>query len=550
MGEAKTALGRMGVYYLLLAVNIIPCANVIADAFPTRNVSTVYLLVLAVCLVLYYAHRAMPTGELSAMMRSISWMGLLLILLRGVKYSAFPEVGVLARHTWYLYYVPMLLLPLFLLRISLLVSPGGTARETRAVSCLALAVTAALIVGVLTNDLHMQAFAFRPGFADWDGDYANGWLSYAAFAWQYALYIAAIGMLTVKCRIGSAKKSAWVILIPFAIGVVINVLLITDRMPKLNGTNLVEFPEALFFTDAAVLECCMQLGLIPTNTDYGRLFRNLSLSAQITDRSGAPVYSSYSAAPLTPEQRRLPGGARIGEHTVLNRMEIPGGFGFWQEDLTELDRLNNELAETKEALAQEAELFRLRNELKERRTKIEQRTLVYDTVARRTQQQSQRISRLAEAARTSADPRVKERNRRRIVLLAAYIKRYANLMLLAQEQSVIEAGELGLSVSEVLRCLNLCGVPGEFIGTADCALSAEAALRAFEIFETLLEDNDGCLAGVFVNLSARDRAYFKMTIENRAAPLPPLSGAGIAAEVQEEDGVTYICLALPKGGDG
>ena len=37
--EAKTALSRMGLYYLLLAVNILPNANVIPDSFPTRNVS-------------------------------------------------------------------------------------------------------------------------------------------------------------------------------------------------------------------------------------------------------------------------------------------------------------------------------------------------------------------------------------------------------------------------------------------------------------------------------------------------------------------------------
>ena len=122
MSEASKTLRRMGFYYLLLLINIIPCANVIPDRFPTRNLSTIYLLILCVCLVLYYAHRVSPTGRLSAMMKSISWMALLLILLRGMKYSVFSEVGVLARHLWYLYYVPLLLLPLFLFRISLLVS--------------------------------------------------------------------------------------------------------------------------------------------------------------------------------------------------------------------------------------------------------------------------------------------------------------------------------------------------------------------------------------------------------------------------------------------
>ncbi len=116
-------------------------------------------------------------------------------------------------------------------------------------------------------------------------------------------------------------------------------------MPKVNGSYLVEFPEALIFTSAIILECCMQLGLIPTNTNYAKLFRSFSISAQITDQSGAPVYSSASSAPLSAEQLALESGSRIGEHTVIRKMTLPGGFGYWQDDMSELDRLNRELSE-------------------------------------------------------------------------------------------------------------------------------------------------------------------------------------------------------------
>ena len=85
----------MAFYYLLLAVNVIPC-TVFPDRFPIRNASGIYLLVLSVCLVLYYSHRVSPAGSLSVLMKSLSWMILLLILLRCVKYSAFSEVGGLA----------------------------------------------------------------------------------------------------------------------------------------------------------------------------------------------------------------------------------------------------------------------------------------------------------------------------------------------------------------------------------------------------------------------------------------------------------------------
>ncbi len=551
--EVKTLLKRMAFCYLLLAINVIPCAGVLPDVFPFRNSSTVYLLALSVCLVLYYAYRVTPAGTLSFTMKAISWTGLLLILLRGIKYSVFAEVGVLARHAWYLYYVPLLLLPLFLFHISLLVSPEESARAAL-IRRVTLAVTGVLIALVLTNDFHQLVFAFAPDFADWDSAYAHGWLFYAVILWQYVLYLAAIVILVVKCRIGSAKKLAWLILIPFAIGAAMSILLIANRMPQINGTNVAEYPETLLFTVAIVLECCMQLGLIPTNTHYGSIFRNLSIAAQITDKEGTPVYVSQGAVPLTREQFALESGSRIVEHTILHRMEIPGGFGFWQDDMTELDRLNAELAEAKEELAHEAELIRMRGELKERETKIEQRSLVYDTIAARTQKQSQDIRRLAEEARLSADSAFRKQCRDRILQLAAYIKRYANLMLLAADSKAVEAGELGLSIAEVLRYLNFCGIPGECIVDAETYLPADAAIAVFEAFEELLEGGIPRLAGVFVNVSGQKSATIKMMLEGLCGPLPQgmaerLLQAGVHSGSTVEDNTLYVSFSLPEGGE-
>ena len=553
MREVKKVFQHMAFYYLLMAINILPNAEVIPDSFPTRNVSAIYLLTLCVCLVLYYSHRVLRVGALSVMMRALSWMALLLILLRGIKYSAFAEVGVLARHTWYFYYVPMLLLPLLFFYISLLVSPKGAFKLKKRWLWM-LALTLVFIGLVLTNDRHQLVFAFKPGFADWDSDYSYGLLFYIISAWQYLLYLAAVIMLLIQCRISSAKKNAWVILIPVSVGTVMISLLLTKKTPTHNGVNIFEFPEALIFTVATVLECCMQLGLIPTNADYGKLFREFSLAAQITDKSGKPVYSSYAAVPLSPEQIALSDGTRISEHAVLHKMAIPGGFGFWQDDLTELDRLNDELLEAKENLAQEVELTRLSNQLKEKQMTIEQRTRVYDAIAARTRNQSQAISLLAVAARQSTDVSQKEKYRGQITLLAAYIKRFANLMLLSEETESIAAGELGLSVSEVLRYLNYYGVPSELFNSADCPIIATAALAVFEAFERLVEKNLSDLRGVFVNLSEQPACVvFKLTMEHAALSLAEevrenLAGVGVSAEEAREDDVLYISFTLPKGG--
>ncbi len=202
MNELKPTFRHLALYYLLFAISIIPCGNFIPDVFPTRNVSTIYLLTLCVCLIMYYSHRLTRAGGLSVLMKSVSWLLLLLILLRGIKYSVFASVDVLARHTWYFYYVPMLLCPLFLFYISLLASSKKCFHLQKG-WYLAAAVTVLFIVLVLTNDLHQLIFRFNAGFADWNNDYSYGLLFYVILVWRYILYISAVIILVIKCRISS-----------------------------------------------------------------------------------------------------------------------------------------------------------------------------------------------------------------------------------------------------------------------------------------------------------------------------------------------------------
>ena len=552
MNVVKKTLLRLTLYFLLLAINIIPCANIIPDAFPSRNVSTIYLLILSVCLIRYYSYRVSGSGGMPFMMKSLSWMAFLLLLLRGVKYSVFAGVDTLARLSWYLYYAPMLLLPLLLFYISLIVSPRVDLRVQKR-WLLVGTITILLIFIVLTNDLHGLVFRFNTNFHNWNSDYSHAPLFYVITVWQYVLYLAAITVLVKKCRIDSTKKYAWLIAIPFSIGIALSVLLVTGKMPKINGTNLVEFPETMIFMVAGVLECCIQLGLIPTNMRYGKLFETFSIAAQITDRKGVTVYSSRTAALMSPEQLTSFDGARIGEHTVLHKMELPGGFGFWQDDLTDLDRLNDQLTEAKEKLAEETELIRLQNDLKEKRSKIEQRTAVYDEIAKLTRKQSQMITDLARESRSSDDKAEREEYLKRITLFASYIKRFANLMLLSYENKEIETGEVALSFSEVLRYLNFAGIPGEIYNTSSKKVSAVSALAVFEAFGSLLVDNISCINGVFVYLSDDTAAICKLTMENLRTMLSKeeikvLSNAGVRAKCVREDDVTYISFKVSERG--
>jgi len=539
-------------FYVIAAVI---CALLNTEIIPdiTGTSSTMYLFTLAAAAYMYVNHRATPRKSLKLTIQHLMLMGLMLLFLRGLKYSAFKETEILARHTWYMYYVPTLLMPLLLFRFTILTFSSEASMPRRYIWMAPL--TLVLAAFVLTNDLHQLVFRFKPGFAEWDSNYSYGPVFYAVCTWQYLLYLLAAILLFVQCTIRSARKRVWEIFVPFLLGLAAMILSATGKMPKINGITTINFPEAYCVMSIGMLLSVIQTGLIPTNKWYGALFAKSSVSARITDFSGSTVYSSETAGAFTRDMTAAADGTRTGAHTILHKNEIPGGYGFWSEDVTEQDRINAELEEIKSRLSEETELIRIQNELKEKRARIEQRSILYDSIAARTERQRELTGSLMRQAAAAQDSQTRNRCRNRIILLGAYIKRIAYLMLQQNESRRISPGDLGLSASELLRYLNMSGVLTELFNTAESSISSESALVLFEAFEELLENNFDTLRGVLLNISEHNgQLIFKATIETAAVQLSAasvdrLNRAGIGITAETEDETLYISFRLPRGGE-
>ena len=83
------------------------------------------------------------------------------LVLRTLKYEVVTDLTV-ARYIWYLYYLPMLFIPLLGVYIALSLGKSEEFRLTGKIGTLAL-IPVTLFLLVITNDLHQQMFAFRSG---------------------------------------------------------------------------------------------------------------------------------------------------------------------------------------------------------------------------------------------------------------------------------------------------------------------------------------------------------------------------------------------------
>jgi hypothetical protein len=516
----------------------VACVDTLApDRFLLRGMSNIVLTLCALALTMFFSDHVIDR-DTRAFLTAGAGLAVLWAVLRGAKYIAFEESQIIARHIWYLYYVPILGAPLFALLAAR--SVGERERRLTRGELFTAAVTAALILLVLTNDAHQLVFRFHPGFADWDADYARGPAFFAVYLWVIVLLAAVYGTLFARCRVSSSRRLIWAPLLPALFGVLYLVLYAADLWPRLNGGLLGEFPEAVCFSMAGVWLSLVSIGLIPSNEGYGKLFEASDLAAQIADRDGRVIYRSSNAAALTAGQLAAGGTISLDRDTRLHRKSVRGGFVYWQDDVAELNRINGELWELSERLAEEAELVRLENELKEERAQIEAKTRVYDDIAARVLPQSQRITALCEAA--EREPALFSENMKTVCLLAAYIKRCANLSLLAADRAELGSDELQLAVSESLRCVADMGIPVDEDYAGGALLPARCLLAAYALFETLLEQALPTLRGIQVSLRGNE---LKLAAEGAALALPEGSGASLATE----DGVSYVRLALERAGE-
>ena len=521
--------------YLLAA-----CVSIFApDRFLLRMPVTFCLMGLSLALLLYFSERIIDPGVRRPLV-AVAGMLCFWFILRGAKYIAFEETETVARYIWYLYYLPILSIPLLSLWAALSVFGRPITGPQRTLLAAAAGVTAVLAALVLTNDLHQLLFVFKPGFALWDTDYRYGRLFIVFWVWPALLLAALFRVLLRRCRLSESRRLVWVPLIPVAFGAAYLTLYAMGLWPRVNGALFGEFPEAVAFTVAGAWLSLIRIGLIPSNEGYEVLFEASSLSAQIADGARRVVFRSAGAATLTPEQLASEDTVLLDPDTRLHRKPVRGGWVYWQDDISRLNRIRAELEETQEQLAEEAELLRLRFETAQDRARIEARLRVYDAISAAVLPQSERIEALCREA--EREPERYERNMRLVCLLGAYIKRYANLSLLAADAETLDAEELFLAVAESLRQLGGMGVPALAVPGEKTEIPAERAKAAYADFEALLERALPELRGVYAAFAGEE---LKLTLEGAAVALPPERGVAVA----HEDGSTYARVPLREAGD-
>lgn len=430
-------------------------------------------------------------------MRLTATLMLVWLVLRTLKYEVVTDITV-ARYIWYLYYLPMLFIPLFGVYIALSLGRSEEYRLTGRIVALA-AIPAILFSLVITNDLHQQIFAFNSGIPGRPDNYSyhHRYLYFICLGWMVGCMIFSLIRLLKKSRIKNGGKKP---LMPFIIGCIT----ILYGILYLTGLSAVRW----WFGDmnvmfcllyAAIYESCIRCRMIQSNTGYVELFEASTLAAVIMDRSGNVVIRSRAAdedmiCPQDGTQIIRPDGTRISS------APINGGYVVWKDNVRPLTELRAQLSENKAQIKNNKEKLHEAYLIQKKLHELTEKRRIYDKLDLMYGDQINRIGQLLKQCENTETDEV-HNILKRILLLGTYIKRSANLYFLSLEHELLSQQDIRLTVDEAVRVMNVCGTECSVVYYMTKPMHSEEVMRRFNLLKTVVETAVDGLNSIFICLS-------------------------------------------------
>ena len=471
----------------------------------------------------------------------IFWM-----TVRSIRYSLEEALWVM-RHLWYLYYLPMLFIPLLAVFIALSLGKPESFRLPKWTVLLYIP-TAALLLLVLTNDLHQLVFRFPEDAVVWMDEYRYGIVYFPVVGWMVLCALTALVIMLVKCRVPNSRK---VLVLPF-VPVVLSVIYGALYIFQLPWLRLIAGDVTVVFCllIAATLESCIQCGLIQSNTHYNDLLLSCTLRVQLTDPEYQRLLSSRSAEPIPLQIMRQTetGPVRLDGGLRLSGAPVRGGHVLWTEDVSELLEVLEELQDVKDSLEDNNALLRAEYTLKAREAHIAEQDRLYNIIQRETAPRIKLLAELTDAFETMGDEAQRKQILGKMAVIGAYLKRRSNLIFLADKTPLFQEKELHLTFGESMDNLELCGITCGLLSELEGPVEARQLMKMYDLFEEIVERSIDTMTTITVWIGPADGAL-RITINtDSAADLSPLGSDSVSA-LRDEDGEWQLCMVLLAGGE-
>lgn len=474
------------------------------------------------------------------------WFGLRTIKYFFVPFGADPA---LSRFLWYAYYIPMLTIPVQSLFAALALRKPEHYQPSGWIQ-LAWLVTAGLALLVLTNDFHQLVFSFSEPYPAWsDKSYSYEKLYWVVICWMAVCSAIALGIMICKCSIPQKKTFLWLPMIPMALmGIYGSLCVVMWELVKPFAGDITAVYCVLI---GMTFESCIQCGLIQSNTRYAQLFEISTIAAQITDRNLHLIYASENAGDFDQESlaQAKEEPVILEEGIRLCAAQIFGGFVFWQEDISRLMDLIDELKGTREELRSYNGLLEEENKQKRRRRQLEEQKRLFEAVERPVRLHLDLLASYVQRLEQAQHDEEISQILGWMTIIGAYIKRRTNLVMLGEGVRMLPAEELCFCLQESLSNLQhnriSCGLQFQLNGV----LPLELVETFFDFYEACVECSLETITDLVVLVGEDDQDWKLTLLLSGADDLSRLVQRFQSASICWQEGMSRCILKVSKKAD-
>lgn len=493
--------------------------------------------------------RRIVQKQVAQYLTGISVLLILWFTFRCAKYFIFWQPTAI-RYLWYLYYLPMLFIPILALLVALSLGKPDDYRLPKS-SCALWIISGVLLLLVLTNDLHQLVFTFPEDAEVWS-DKSNGYGigSFIVIGWQIFCMISALVVMIIKCRLKNGRRQLWTV-IPMAVSLVYLGLNYMDvQWFKLFFGDITAFQSLMYML---CFEGCITCGFIHSNSRYFDLFSSsIGTSAVITDKDFNVRYAALNA-------RRIPRIDMIkAEHSPLtvengltvHSIPVNGGYAVWTEDMSALLKIKEQSESLAEELNERNNLLRYEYKREAKRQKIEEQNRLYDLLRSATQTQINKISVLTKEYQkiNKTDPTRAKTLLAEIAVLCSYIKRRKHLTLLTDRDYKVAITELTRAFTESLQTLKLLNVRSTFFADSELSmLPGKSAAAIFDFYEQVIESDLENISGIQVSLSDVEGLRLSINICCKADLSSLACKGNVRYETDGDEGYQHLVFLLEGG---
>ena len=464
-------------------------------------------------------------------------IGVLLVFWMAIRMVKRYTTGYVTEILWYLYYIPLLMIPTFYYNCSsYLINSKNKKRRI-----VAIIISIILFLLVITNSLHNIVFKIKSNINDYNHNIGY----FIIVAWILCLIVVAIINL-IKSSKNKGYKNIISISIIILIGLVYTILYIKN-VPVIRKTNMSVIIGTLFCVG---LEMMLDFNLIPNNFRYKKIFKNSNLPLEIVSQDGKTRIVTNHSINLKENiindiKNNKVKSIYKDNNIIKNVNVINGGYSIEEKDYSKINEYEEKLKSIQQELIEQETILQKQRKIATEIYETKLKSEIIELLDEKIEQKRNLINELIKEMKITDIDKMQN-----IKLLLNYCKRMSSLVISSYNKEKYDNKRLEIIINEMLIEAQALGING-VLKTNNFEISSGETANIYEIiFETIMKFREtNFILYIQVNNSYTEIKYlFDSKHKNFKKEIEKLQLERILEieQIVDEDGTT-IKLKILRG---